>query len=160
MTSADQNQLIAWAVAGVSFVLNVALVLKQLFSKDSPAPQPFLVKLEEAFVKKEDFEAFKADVHNQLKDMRAYLHDEIHALNNAQNATALNAQSALEKLREFIGGKFDDLDKKRSVSVARLHDELGGVRDRVSAVEQLADSLNQSQHAQDARIDAIRRPRG
>lgn len=160
--SADENQVIVWVIVGLAFVASVAANIRlAFFNKEQPSPQPFLIKLEEAFVKKEDFDAFKIDVHNQLRDMRAYIHDEIHGVKDSQNAAVIQAREAFETLRELIASEFKELDRKRSVSIAGLHENLNGVRDRVSATEQLADSLNQGLHAANTRIDAIRnRPRG
>jgi chromosome segregation ATPase len=153
----DQLQWTGMGIGALLVLLNLAVLIKQLLAKETPQPQPFLIKMEEVFVKKEAFDELKTDVHNQLRDIRAYVHEEIHALRNELDKTSLQQREGFDRVRELIDREFKELDRKRSVSIAGIYDELGKLREKAAATEQLADTVNQSVHLISQRIDAIRR---
>lgn len=154
--------LITVAVAITALMLNLRK-LKHGEPASPPPPQPFLVTLKERFVEKEVFDELKMDVHNQIKDMRSYLHDEMHGLRNEVNAVRLSATENQETISEEIGGvkeliktEFRELDSKRSRSIGNLHEHLTAAKVEIGGVKAQATAATQEIHALRAEVNLLR----
>jgi hypothetical protein len=60
------------------------------------------------------------DVHNELTEMRAYVHDMTHKFSNQLQAIVTTGEEREERLMV----RLNEIAKERSVSVARLHDKV------------------------------------
>lgn len=136
-----------------------------------PAPQPFIIAMEEKFVTQETYEKeisdLKTDVHQQIKDMRGYIHTEMHALKEGLQSASFNATKGFNEVKDLVVAQFKELDQKRSVSVAglyrdqkemkeKLHAEISNVRDRTVTAETKATSNDQQIHALRAEVGVLR----
>lgn len=82
--------------------LTIAEKRKNLRASVVPAPQPFLIKLEEEFTKKAEFQEHKEDVARQLKEGLSYTHDEVHKLRGEMNTRDLLTEHHREGLHDRI----------------------------------------------------------
>ena len=162
--SPEEGQWLVTGLAVVAFLVGIGVGLKVLFKPPTGEPQPFLIRLEEEFVKKKEFEALKSDVHNQLSETRSYLHEGIHGLKNDLNTVGMMMQAGQQEMRGDIDGvkeqiidAFQKLDEKRSRSTGNLHEHLTLTKERIAASESTVKAINQTMHGMDAKIDALRR---
>lgn len=82
-TQPSYSEIGLW-VAIIVFLLPAAKVIVDWVKPPQIRPQPISVKIQEEldkqFASKEELRQHKEDVQNQMKDLRSYVHEEVHKL--------------------------------------------------------------------------------
>lgn len=131
------------------FVKDVLAQLKADAADEKTArtPQPFVVKAEDNFARAE----VVAEMHAQIIP-REKLEADFERIETELHAT----NGKLDSLRDLVELRFKELDHKRSVSIANLHNAVTSTKERVAAAESQTAANTQHLHALDQRVDAIR----
>ncbi len=122
-------------------VVGLALGVKKLFFEKQATgfTQPFMVQLQKEFVDRIEYERRQTDLEAQVKDGRAYTHEQVHGLSEIVNAANIDARSRNERLSaleadskthtrqlENVNGKLDRIVERVADKVeALLHKERG-----------------------------------
>src|SRR5229473_414134 len=87
-------------------------------------PQPLAIRFHQEFVTKQELKEHKEDVVNQMKDLRAYVHEQVHQLSNEMQAHWVAADNAREGVHDRINALVKVTYEMRGLIVA------SGERDR------------------------------
>lgn len=125
-------------VAGVGLTL-MALVEKIRGKKSKPSPthlaQPITIQHVDQFVKVTDFNqkfesidrrfiGIELQIEKQVKATDVYMHDMRHEIRNELQTLTTAADARDEKLGEKLDTHWQQLNRERSTSTARLHDKV------------------------------------
>jgi hypothetical protein len=109
-------------LACVGILTGIALGLKKLFF-DRGANNQIIVAKE--FVHVEDFERRHSDVVAQIKDVRSYIHNEIHAIRNDMGAIRLAGEG-----RDSLLHALDERSKNQAHATDKMQEQLDKLVDR------------------------------
>jgi hypothetical protein len=116
----------------IAALVGLLVGLKSLFHKPAPqqtqiTPQPLIVELKKQFALREDVEArvtkLETSFHNQLVEIRAYLHEGLHGLRNQLQQAQNTADTGREGIHARISTLVEVTYEMRGV-VHRLEKEM------------------------------------
>jgi len=143
-------------LGGVTMIVVLGLTLVEKWQavfgkKPQPAPQPFVVTTPEQFVDvaelrefKAEVSEFKTDVHNQLKEMRSYMHEEAHKTANTHQGIVLK----IDELRK-------DMASEGSRRAATIHNRVDGLAKEVAATTAASQQSHASQVLLSQKVDTL-----
>lgn len=138
------------SLAGVVLtVLNVIDRIRGKRTEPQEIKQPVVVRADVSFVPENDFKKFEAYVHEKNHDLAG----QIQHLELAAEERRTEAAEQQSELMEKLQALSTQLDGRRSVSVANLHDQLKSAELKLASVETKAETLTQQCAAQFATID-------
>lgn len=117
-----------------------ALCIKQLFfTKGVAMAQPLIVALEKEFVTKGEYDKRHTEVRQELKEVRAYVHQEVHGLREVVNASAVHTKNNSEMLFAL-----DERTKTQGRSIDQINIKMDRLGDRIAdKVEKLIEARTQ-----------------
>jgi hypothetical protein len=110
-------------LACVGILTGIALGLKKLFWENGASSSQIIVAKE--FVHMDDFERRHSDLASQIKEVRSYIHNEIHAIRNDMGAMRLAGEG-----RDSLLHALDERSKNQADTIHQVKAQLDKLVDR------------------------------